>query len=87
MVMIWSPACVSISQLQLTVDFLESLIWIMQEVVIHPLSLTGNCMQLEKGELRFYISLYEIFVNLDFKIQSMNTIRERTNGVKSEKLT
>ena len=48
-----------------------------------------------EGELRFCISLYETFVNLDFKtilpkifaIQSRNTIHKRINGVKSEKLT
>ena len=88
-----NPVCVSTPQLQLTVEFLESLIWIMKERVIHPLSLTGNCMQSE-GELRFCISLYEIFVNLDFKtftmkivvIQSRNTIHKRINGVKSEKV-
>ena len=84
-----NPVCVSTPQLQLTVEFLESLIWIMQEIVILLLSLTGNCMQSE-GELRFCISLYEIFVNLDFKnldlkiivIQSRNTIHKRMNGVK-----
>ena len=54
------------------------------------MSLTGNCMQSE-GELRFCISLYEIFVNLDFNaigqifvIQSRNTIHKRINGGKSE---
>ena len=86
-----NPVCVSTPQLQLTVEFLESLIWIMQESIIRSLSLTGNCMQSE-GELRFYISLYEIFVNLGFKnilskifaIQSRNTIHERINGEKSE---
>ena len=47
-----------------------------------------------EGELRFCISLYEIFVNLDFKnmsgeiiaTQSRNTIHERKNGVKLKKL-
>ena len=89
-----NPVCVSIPQLQLTVEFLESLIWIMQDTIIRSLSLTGNCMQSE-GELRFCISLYEIFFNLDFKnlsrkifaIQSRNTIHKRINGEKSEKLT
>ena len=37
----------------------------MQDIVIRSLSLTGNCMPSE-GELRFCISLYQIFVNLDF---------------------
>ena len=85
-----NPVCVSTPQLQLTVEFLESLIWIMQDMKIRSLSLTGNCMQSE-GELRFCISLYEIFVNLDFKkilseifvIQSRNTTRELINGEKS----
>ena len=86
-----NPVCVSTPQLQLTVEFLESLIWIMQDTVIRLLSLTENCMQSE-GELRFCISLHEIFVNLDFKkilskifaIQSKNTIHKRINGEKSE---
>ena len=34
----------------------------MRDITIRSLSLTGNCMQSE-GELRFCISLYEIFVN------------------------
>jgi len=38
----------------------------MQDGSIRSLSLTGNCMQSE-GELRFCISLYEIFCNLDIK--------------------
>ena len=38
----------------------------MQAMVIHSLPLTGNCMQSE-GELRFGISLYEIFASLDFR--------------------
>ena len=45
-----------------------------------------------EGELRFCISLYEIFVNLDFKknleifvIQSRNTIHKRINGENLEK--
>ena len=66
----------------------------MQDKTIHSLSLTGNCMQSE-GELRFHISLYEIFVNLDFKqfymeicvIQSRNTTHKQMNGKKLEKLT
>ena len=82
---------VSTPQLQLTVEFLESLIWIMQDIFIRSLSLTRNCMQSE-GELRFCISLYEIFINLDFKklditifvIQSRNTIHKRIDGMKSE---
>ena len=82
-----NPVCVSTPQLQLTVEFLESLIWIMQDIVIRSLSLTRNCMQSE-GELRFCISLYEIFVNLDLKIfhvkalviQSRNTIHSQMNG-------
>ena len=86
-----SPAGVSIPQLQSTVEFLESLIWIVQDWIIRSLSLTGNCMQSE-GELRFCISLYEAFVNLDIKnthveifvIQSRNTVRKRINGEKSE---
>ena len=86
-----NPVCVSTPQLQLTVEFLKSLIWIMQDRSIRSLSLTGNCMQSE-GELRFCISLYEIFVNLDFKklhlkifvIQSRNTIHKRINGEKWE---
>ena len=86
-----NPAGVSTPQLQLTVEFLESLIWIMQDIVIRSLSLAGNCMQSE-GELRFGVALYEIFVNLDFKnisgeiiaIQSRNTIHKRTNGGKLE---
>ena len=65
----------------------------MLDGVIRSLSLAGNCMQ-SKGELRFCISLYEIFGNLDLEelsgqiivIQSRNTIHERINGVKSEKL-
>ena len=61
-----NPVYASTPQLQLTVEFLESLIWIMQDIFIRLLSLMRNCMQSE-GELRFCISLYEIFVNLDFK--------------------
>ena len=83
----WNPVCVSIPQLQLTVEFLESLIWIMQDIGILLLSQMKNCMQSE-GKLRFFISLYEIFVNLDFKthlwkvfaIQSRNMIHKRMNG-------
>ena len=66
----WNPVCVSIPQLQLTVEFLESLIWIMQEHIILLLLRMENHMQ-SGGELRFCISLYEIFVNLDFKILFM----------------
>ena len=49
----------------------------MQEGIIRSLSLTGNCMQSE-GELRFCISLYEIFVNLDFSFNEdlLNSIEE-----------
>ena len=95
MVMIYSnTAYVSTPQLQLTVGFLESLIWIMEEGIIRSLLLTGNYMQSEGG-MRIGISLYEIFVNLEFKkilwkifiIQSRNTIHKRMNGVKSETLT
>ena len=65
----------------------------MQDIIIRSLSPMENCMQSE-GELRFCISLYEIFGNLDLEelsgqiivIQSRNTIHERINGVKSEKL-
>ena len=89
-----NPVCASTPQLQLIVEFLESLIWIMQDIIIRSLSLTGNCMQSE-GELKFCISLYQIFVNLDLKkchfysrevfvIQSRSTIHKRINGVKSE---
>ena len=38
----------------------------MQDTIIRSLSLTGHCMQSE-GELRFRISLYQIFVNLNFR--------------------
>ena len=48
----------------------------MQDIIIRSLSLTGNCMQSE-GELRFCISLYEIFVNLNFRLNdSYNAIEE-----------
>ena len=50
----------------------------MQEKIIRSLSLTGNCMQSE-GELRFGISLYEIFANLNFRFigeYSCNSIEE-----------
>ena len=65
----------------------------MQDGIIRLLSLTGNCTQSE-GELRFCISLYEIFVNLDIKkviweffaIQSKNTIHKRMSGEKLETL-
>ena len=65
----------------------------MKEQSIRSLSLTRNCMQSE-GELRFCISLYEIFFNLDFNnlgiqilaIQLRSTIHERISGMKSEKL-
>ena len=67
--MYWNPVCVSTPQLQLAVEFLESLIWIMQERIIRSLSLMENFMQPE-GELRFCISLYGIFANLDFKYLS-----------------
>ena len=88
-----NPVGVSIPQLQLAVEFLKSLIWIMQDISIRSLSLMRNCMKSE-GELRFSISLYEIFVNLDFKklaikifvTQSRNTTHKRMNGEKSEKL-
>ena len=61
----------------------------MKDTIILLLSLTGNYMQSE-GELRFCISLYQIFVNLDFKnlhmkisvTQSRNTIRKRMSGEK-----
>ena len=86
MIVYSNPVCVSIPQLQLTVEFLESLIWIMQDIIIRLLSQMENCMQSE-GELRLRISLYEIFANLDCKNQSRNTIHKRINGVKSEKLT
>ena len=39
----------------------------MQDVVIRLLLRMENCMQSEEGELRFCISLYKIFVHLDFK--------------------
>ena len=92
-----NPVCVSIPQLKLKGEFLESLIWIIKDVFIRLLLQMENCMQSE-GELRFCISLYEIFVNLDFKkdiffhgkifsIQSRNTIHKRINGAKSKKLT
>ena len=38
----------------------------MQDMFIRLLSLIRNCIQSE-GELRFRVSLYEIFVNLDFR--------------------
>ena len=92
MVMYSNPVYVSTPQLQLSVEFLKSLIWIMEDIAIRSLSLMENCMQSE-GELRFCISLYEIFVNLDFTdflmkvivIQSRNTIHKRINGEKLEK--
>ena len=63
----------------------------MEDMAIRLLSLTENCMQSE-GELRFCISLYQIFVNSDFKqfymeifvTQSKNTVHKRINGAKSE---
>ena len=94
LVMIYSnPVCVSIPQLQLAVEFPKSLICIMLEIIIRLLLRMENCIQSE-GELRFCISLYEIFSNLDFTdfymkifvIQSRNTIRKQINGVKSQKL-
>ena len=50
----------------------------MQEIIIRWLSLTGNCMQSEESELRFSISLYEIFANLDFRFDEnfCNSIEE-----------
>ena len=39
----------------------------MQDIIIRSLSLTGNCMQSE-GELRFCISLYEIFRDVRIRI-------------------
>ena len=84
--------CVSTPQFQLTVKFLESLIWIMEDIIIRLLLRMGNCMQSE-GELKFCISFYEIFANLDFKnlakesfvIQSTNTIHKRIDGKSLEK--
>ena len=46
-----NPVCVSTPQLQLTVEFLESLIRIMKDGIIRSFPLMGNCMQSE-GELR-----------------------------------
>ena len=57
----------------------------MKDVVIRSLSLMGNYMQSE-GELRFSISLYEIFIKLDLESQSRNTIHKRKNGEKLETL-
>ena len=62
-----NPVYVSTPQLQLTAKFLKSMIWIMQDGIIHSLSRMENCMQSE-GELRFCILLYKTFVNLDFKM-------------------
>ena len=47
----------------------------MKEQSIRSLSLTGNCMQSE-GELRFCISLYEIFANLRFQ-----NVEKRSDGL------
>ena len=65
-----NPVCVSIPQLQLTVEFLKSLICIIQDIVIRLLLRMESCVQSE-GELRFYISVYEISVDLDFKTITM----------------
>ena len=60
--MYWNPVCVSTPQIQLKVKFLESLIWIMEDIVIRLLLGMEDCMQSE-GELicsKFCSNWYEI---------------------------
>ena len=49
----------------------------MRDFIIRSLSQMRNCMQSE-GELRFCISLYQIFVSLDFRFDGnfCNSIEE-----------
>ena len=46
-----NPVGVSIPQLQLAVEFLESLIWIMQDILTRLLSQMENCMQSEGDKI------------------------------------
>ena len=46
-----NPVGVSTPQPQLTVDFLESLIWIMKDILTRLLSQMENCMQSEGDKI------------------------------------